>query len=390
MIETTVTERKPPHLSQKRILFLINVDWFFVSHFLHLARRAQADGYAVTVLTRLEKTGETLRGEGFEVIDLPAERAGEGVRGWLQAITFVRQTLKRFHQAQLHGFGHFGIIVGTIALGADRKRPTVFTITGRGFLAADNQRLTALKRRTLATAISRMADRPAVRWIVENSDDATALGLTSDSVRARTVIVPGAGVDTAAFAPTPFPPAKPLKCIIVARAIWSKGIDIAVAAIADARARGLACELTIVGERDPDNPRSLSPETLAVYNAQPGVRWLGYRADVADLINQHHVVLLPSRGGEGTPKSLLEAAACGRMIVTTDVPGCRELAAACGGVSVPANDARAIADVLCRLWLLDIEHAGATARQTAIDRCSEDAIWNVVRKLYAEHDAKSA
>lgn len=372
-----VTSRPRP-----QIVFLISVDWFFVSHFVHLAKRAQAIGFDVVVMTRLEKTGMALADFGFDVIDLPAERRGQGANGLLATVRRVRQALSDRPGALLHGFGLFGMVVGVAAIGSRRAHRAVYTITGRGYLAADQSLAGATKRRAVRAVVAGVVDHASVHWIAENATDLEQLGLDRARRQGRTTIVGGAGVDPDKYVEATWPAGPPIRCLLVARAIWSKGIDIAVEAVQRARATGTAIELTIAGGLDPANPRAYSMTQMEEFAAKPGIRWLGHVTDVAGLWPHYHVAVLPSRGGEGVPKSLLEAAASGRSIITTDVPGCRELAELTGGRIVAAGDAVALADALATCDVEMLGKLGKRARSVVVEHYSESAVWRRVSTIY--------
>lgn len=240
-----------------RIVYLANVDWFFVSHFLHLARRARAEGHEVVVATHVERAEQVLREAGLTVLALPVRRGGVLPRGLTEAARVVARELRTDPDAVLHGFGLFGIAVGALARrmsGAGRMSGlgrNVYTITGRGYSAVAPTLRARLVRASTAGLCRRLADGPATRWIAENDVDLDACGLTRAKSQGRTAIVGGAGIDPTRFRPTPLPPRPPLRCALVARMIWSKGIDIAVEAVERARAAGADVELTLVGASIP-------------------------------------------------------------------------------------------------------------------------------------------
>ncbi len=162
-------------------------------------------------------------------------------------------------------------------------------------------------------------------------------------------MIGGAGVDPAAYRPQPLPPMPPLRVALVARMLWSKGIDVAVEAVRLARTQRAPVELDLYGAPDPSNRRAIAEATLRDWS-RDGVAWHGPTTDVAAVWASHHVACLPSRGGEGLPRTLLEAAACGRALVASDVPGCRSLVRdGVEGLLVPADDAPALAQALVRL-----------------------------------------
>ena len=368
----------------RTIVYLINVDWFFVSHFLHLARRARGDGCDVILATHCDRHRTALEAEGITIVDLPARRAGLVPSGLRETIAVVARILKNNPNAILHGFGKFGILTGTFACRAQAPARRVYTITGRGYSAASQ----GLGMRLLGTSFRifcrRAADQEQTRWIAENTADIAALGLERARGEGRVAVVGGAGVDPDVFSPAPLPPRPPLRAALVARLIWSKGVDVAITAVEMARARGANIELTLAGEPDPANPRSLSGDELRALDGRNGVRWIGRSDDVPALWASHHVALLPSRGGEGVPKSLIEAAACGRPIVTTQVPGCSELARATDGWIVRPGDAAALAECLISIAADEaLEARGIAARNAILADYTEAAIWETTKRIYA-------
>jgi len=163
-------------------------------------------------------------------------------------------------------------------------------------------------------------------------------------------IVPGAGVDPQHYPPSPEPAAPPLKIAVVARMIEPKGIADAVAAVRRARALGAPVELDLYGTPDSSNRRSCTEDDLRRWSAEPGIRWHGATANIAEVWRTHHVAMLLTWYREGVPRSLIEAAACGRPIVTTDSPGCRDLVRdGQEGILVPLRDAEAAARALVKL-----------------------------------------
>src|SRR5207302_1606687 len=141
----------------------------------------------------------------------------------------------------------------------------------------------------------------------------------------RIALIRGSGVDAERFAPLPEPLAQTVTVALVARMLRGKGVLDAVAAIRGLRADGLAVELVLAGTPDPDSCDSLTEQELSALAAEPGIEWLGRVEDVRSVWARAAIAVLPSTYGEGLPRALLEAAACGRPIVATDTPGCREV-----------------------------------------------------------------
>jgi glycosyltransferase involved in cell wall biosynthesis len=179
----------------------------------------------------------------------------------------------------------------------------------------------------------------------------------------------------------------PLKLAVVARMLWSKGADTAVEAVTQARAAGADVELALFGAPDPDNPKSIPEATLRAWAARPGISWHGkiVQRDVPHIWAAHHAAVLPSRGGEGLPRTLLEAAACGRALLTTDVPGCRDFTRdGLDGYVVPPDDPAALTQAM--LCLANdpalVAAMGTSARSRVIGDYTEEAVGSAVTRLY--------
>lgn len=368
-----------------RILFVANVDWFFQSHFLYLAQRAKARGWDVALATHVGKARGALKAEGLDLIALPTRRGRLAPVDYWGAAQLVARELKRRPDTVLHGFGLFGIVVGAVAGRKAGMRRSVYTITGRGYAAAARTMKARVVKQAARFLCSRLVDHSDVRWLAENRQDLEQCGLSGAVGQSRAALLGGAGVDPQHFVPAPLPGRPPLKVALVSRMIWSKGIDTAVSAVRIARDHGADVTLTLAGPLDGDNPKAYTAEQLEAFEAGGAVEWVGRTDDINGLWARHHVAVLPSRGGEGLPKSLIEAAACGRVIVTSDVPGCRAFAQETGGWSVPADDPAALAAALVEVFGRDdLESKGQAARRTVVRSYTHDHNWEIVERFYVD------
>jgi glycosyltransferase involved in cell wall biosynthesis len=235
----------------------------------------------------------------------------------------------------------------------------------------------------LRVVIGRWLRGPDTRYLFENTDDPREFGLENSPA---VTIVPGAGVDPDDYPVLPDPPAPPLKVAVVARMIAAKGIADAVEAVRRARTLGVPVELDLYGAPDPSNRRSCSESDLRKWSSEPGIRWHGPAADVADVWGTHHVAMLLTWYREGVPRSLIEAAASGRPIVTTDTPGCHDLVRdRREGILVPLRDVDAAARALVELaGDADLRtRLGAAARARFTAGFTEAAVRQAVTTVYS-------
>jgi glycosyltransferase involved in cell wall biosynthesis len=372
-----------PDVKGRKLVFIVTEDWFFASHFLPMARAARELGLEVTVVTRVRAHREAIEATGAKVIPFEADRRS------LNPVTTGLKTgdlaaiLRREKADLVHCIALRSILVGGFAAGMVGVRRRVYALTGLGFLGARTDRIARLAQRAVRLLVRGLETRQT-RYVFENADDPKLLGL--DPAGENVVILGGAGIDPEALKAAPLPAQPPLKVAIVARMLWSKGIDVAVEAVRAARAQGAAVELSLYGAPDPANPKSIPEETLKAWAAEPGIAWHGRTEDVAAVWRDHHVACLPSRGGEGLPRTLLEAAACGRAIVTTDVPGCRTLVRdGIEGRLVPAGDAAGLAEALSDLSRRPdlVARMGAAARARVLDGFTERDVMESIKRLYS-------
>lgn len=371
-------------MPRPKLLFVATEDWFFASHFLPMARAARELGFDVAVIARERNHRRAIEATGARLIGLEAERRSLDPRALFKQIGALRRLIAAEKPDILHCIALKPIALAGLAgklAGVERR---VYALTGLGFLGARQGVLAAAARFAAIAWLRGAIDGPQVRFLFENPDDPVTLGLDPQDA-AKVAIVGGAGVDPLILMPSPMPPAPPLKAALVARMLWSKGVDLAVEAVRLARAEGAKVTLTIHGAPDPSNPKAIPEATLQEWAARPGIAWAGPTRDIEGVWKAHHLCILPSRGGEGLPRTILEAAACGRAILTTDVPGCRSFVRdGQDGMVVPADDAAALARALIVLARSPglAERMGDSARARLLDGHTERDVMNAVKALY--------
>lgn len=356
-------------MSAPRLLFVVTEDWFFRSHFLPLARRAVEDGYEVVVCAR--DTGALNGVAGVRLVDMPFVRGS--LKPWDVGgqIAHLREIILRERPAIIHAIALKPIALLILARTRDIGR--VFAVTGRGYLSLGRAPWTRVVSWRLRRMLRRELDKPGTVLLVENETD-RAWVEHRDPLEGNSVLMPGAGVDAGEFTPAPEAPAPPVIVGVVARLIWSKGVDLAVEAMRRLRAEGHDVRLRVAGAADPQNPEHVSDAAIESWRATEGVELLGKVDDVNTFWAGVHIACLPSRGGEGLPRSLLEAAACGRPIVTSDTPGCVDFVVQGEtGLVVPCGDVASLVDAL-RALTFDADtrgRMGSSARRRVMDRYTE-------------------
>jgi glycosyltransferase involved in cell wall biosynthesis len=321
------------------LLFVVPDARFFVTHRLPLALAAKARGYRVHVATAAGKDSARIVEAGLEWH--PVRFGALRKRPWSDLLTLIDLNLlyRRIKPDIVHHVTFKAVLYGTIAARLHGIRAVVNAMTGLGeVFAADT--LSDRFWRALTIFLLRTFVRSRhMRLLVQNADDLRVLVETGAANADQTVLIRGSGVDPDSF--IPFSPRADAVRIVscASRIIETKGIGDFVAAAGRLRAEGLRVRFLLAGDRDTDSGKSIPAATFDAWLRAGDIEYLGMRDDVREVYAQTDVVCLPSWGGEGVPKALIEAAACALPIVTTDVPGCRDIVRQNeNGILVPPRD----------------------------------------------------
>jgi glycosyltransferase involved in cell wall biosynthesis len=308
-----------------------------------MARAASRAGYEVHVLSHVERDGAAITAHGFHLHPLPWRRGSINPRDLIAIVSVVRKLYRKLAPDLVHHVALQPAIIGSLAA---TGLPIVClnALAGLGYAFTSRTLRARIMRAVITTLQRHLFNRANAAVVVQNPDDraaALALGIAER----RLTMIRGSGVDTDLLAPLP-EPGGPVTAAFVGRLLDDKGVRTLMAAQALLARRDRPIRLLIAGEPDPANPTSIPPSEIEGWRRRPGVEVLGHVADIRTIWSAAHIAVLPSRR-EGLPKSLLEAAACGRPIVATDVPGCREIArAGDNALLVPPDDPVALADAL--------------------------------------------
>jgi glycosyltransferase involved in cell wall biosynthesis len=331
---------------QKTLLFVATEDWYFVSHRLPLAQAAKKAGFRVVIATRFGEHRARLEAEGFMLRPIRLRRRGATLAGEAGAVLELRRLYRELQPSIVHHIALKPVVFGSVAAIGLRRVAIVNAVAGLGFLFTSRRPVARAMRPIVSAVLRVVLRRPRGVVIVQNSSDREQLvdrGLAHES---QVRLIPGAGVELDVFKATPEAAGVPIVAF-AGRILWSKGVGDLVAAARLLRARGVAGRFVLVGEPDTENPDAIPMETLREWESEGVVELWGRRSDMPLVLSAVHIVCLPSVYGEGVPKILLEAAASGRPVVTTDWPGCRDaMRDGETGLLVPPNDVGALSGAL--------------------------------------------
>ncbi|HAF62588.1 MAG TPA: glycosyltransferase family 1 protein [Anaerolineaceae bacterium] len=368
-----------------KILYFANTDWFLYNYNLSLSIFMRSKGYHVSLLSPKGVYGEKLLKEGFEWHEFSITRKGMNPFRELTSIHKTIEILTRLQPDILHNFTMKSVLYGSLAAKKKKQIKTVNTITGMGYLFINNGILTRIIRSFLI---------PLMRHALKNTTVIFLNGTDRDYYLKRRIIEPeqahlinGAGVDVEKFKPVnPEQQKKTRNIIFPARLLKDKGIYEFVEAARITKQQRPEMVFVLVGSIDEGNPSSIGNDELQEWLKEGVVEWWGWQNDMAQIYQQAFVVCLPSYR-EGLATSLIEAAACGIPLITTDVPGCRELVIPQQtGFLVPPHNSEALASSIIYM----VEHPeqsikmGLQGREFIVQNYSQEKVNAETYKLYSE------
>ena len=308
----------------KKLFIIVNVDWFFLSHRKDVTIAAQLAGWDVTVVTADTGKLKDIEAIGLKTIDLPMSRSGMNLQEELGTLNFLSKLYKRERPDVVHHVGMKTILWGTLAAKFAKVHGVVNAVSGLGgFFAEDNKSMLA---KVMPKVLKFSHNRKNLLVIFQNHED-EAMYVKKGIIKIEQArFIKGSGVDLDTFCYTQEPDSvnTAVKVILTARMIAEKGIFLLTEAAERLRKDYQdRVEFLLVGGLD-DHPGAITKEQLEAVCDGKYIKWLGYRTDVKELLQQSHIVAFPSYYMEGLPKSLIEAAAIGRPIITTKSIGCKD------------------------------------------------------------------
>ncbi|MCP1455009.1 glycosyltransferase family 4 protein [Pseudomonas kilonensis] len=363
-----------------KLLMIVNDPAFFISHRLAIAEAAKEMGYETHIATMDGEAVSSITDKGFIHHLLPLSRSGSNPFSELFSLFSVWRLLWKVKPKILHLVTIKPVIYGGIAARFAPVKGVVAAVSGLGFVFVSQGIKATLLRKVVNFFYKLALGKKNLRVIFQNPDDCAVLTGFSIVDRNKAEMIRGSGVDLNLYSFMPENMSQTPVVCFAARLLRDKGVIEFVEAVKILQLRGIAARFQIVGDVDLGNPATITPAEIATWRDEGIIELLGYRKDIGELFTNANIVTLPSYR-EGLPKVLVEAAACGRAVVTTDVPGCRDaIDPNVTGLLVPVRDAMALADSLEEL----IQNAEVRQRMGVAGRALAERAFNI-KKIVQQH-----
>jgi len=371
--------------NRPRLLFLITEDWYFWSHRLDLARAAAQAGFDVSIATRVTNHGERVQREGFRLFPISLFRRSRNPVVELAAILELVRLYRRERPTIVHHVAMKPILYGSLAAWVLGVPVVVNAFAGLGYAFTNETRRGSLAHTYLRRWLKILMRLSKSVVIFQNKDDRDLFFEEGVIATQETRIIPGSGVDTKHFDVRLSAEACPI-VMLASRMLWDKGIGEFVEASRHLKQQGVSARYVLVGRCDEHNPAAIEPAQIRRWVQEGVVEWWEHREEMSATLASATMVVLPSYR-EGLPKILLEAAACGKPLIATDVPGCREIVThGVTGLLVPARNPVALAAAIESLLRDSLLRAamGVAAREVVLRAFSVEKVVGQVVDLYRE------
>lgn len=366
-----------------KLFIVVNVDYFFLSHRKEIGINALKNGYDVTIVTKDTGRRNEIEDLGLKFIDLPMNRVGINVFEEIKTFAFLRRLYKRERPDIVHHVGLKTILWGTLAAKITRVNGIINAVSGLGiaFSSETNSIVSYLILRIL-----KFSHNYKNLVVIFQNDEDKYIFLKNKLIKEeQSERIKGSGVDLELYNYTPEPDDSKIRILLTARMIEEKGIFVFTDAAKKLKYKYIdRVQFLLCGGLD-DNPKAIRESEIKKVCDGEYVQWLGFRTDVLDLLKQCHIVVLPSYYKEGLPKSLIEATAIGRPIITTNSIGCKETVVdGWNGFLIPIKDSDSLSDKLS--VLIDSkelrQEMGRNSRELAIKEFSIENVVNRHLKIY--------
>ena len=333
-----------------KIILFANTDWYLYNFRRSLAMELSSAGHDVLLISPAGEYGELLNSLGLRWVSLPMERRSLNPLREVKLILWLYRLLRKEQVDLIHNFTIKCAVYGSLAARLAGVFARINAVAGMGYIFTNNSLKARLLRPVVRSLMRLALAGKHARLVLQNPDDVALFERTQLVDSAQIRLIPGSGVDCRRFRPTVRKRVnESFRVVLAARLLWDKGIAEYVAAARQLRATERKIDFLLAGNPDPGNPASVPEANVKEWVEEGLIEWLGHVDDMQTLFASVDAVVLPSYR-EGLPKTLIEAAACALPLITTDVPGCREVVTdKVNGLLVSARDAEALADAIACL-----------------------------------------
>ncbi|WP_318435538.1 glycosyltransferase family 4 protein [Photobacterium leiognathi] len=338
-------------MENKKLVFIVNVDWFFISHRIPIALEAIQQGYDVHIICKDTGHMNDLLKHGLSVHDLDFSRSGSGLFHELSTLFRLRHILNKIEADIIHAVTikpvlYSGIVINTLKI----KPKFVAAISGLGYVFSAND-IRARLTKSVVSVLYKIAFFNKKKSIIfQNTTDESIISSIVNLSNREKKLIKGSGADLSVYKNSTEPKSDSINIVMACRLLKEKGVYEFINAAKIVHSKCKNVEFILAGTPDSDNPNSVTQNELDEWHRLGFIKAIGHCNNIPELFSNSHIVTMPSFYGEGVPKVLIEAAACGRPVVTTNSPGCRDsIIPNESGLLVPIRDANALASAFIEL-----------------------------------------
>lgn len=334
-----------------KIILFANTEWYLYNFRRTLALAVRDVGHEVILVSPPGPYGAKLEALGFRWIAAPMERRSLNPLRELAFINWLRKLIRAEDVDLVHSFTIKSAIYGAIAARFSGDRARVSAVAGLGYVFTSRDWRARLLRPLVRSMMRSAMDGKKARLILQNPDDVALFEVEGIVDSSRIRLIRGSGVDCSLFSQCAVRALdEPLRILLAARLLWDKGLAEYAEASRILKNQGRSVRFLLAGNPDPGNPDAVPESVVTAWVDEGLIEWLGHVDDMPALLASVHALALPTAYGEGVPRSLIEAAACGLALIATDAPGCREVIVnEVTGFLIPLQNAEALAEAVARI-----------------------------------------
>jgi len=371
----------------KNVMFLLSTDWAYYSHRFELTRRLLKKGYRVTIGTKYVNYRKVIESAGLYTAHVPYERSLKNPIADSFAVLRIVHLVAKTKPQIVHTVALKPILTSILAVVIFKKVKFVHAFAGMGHLFSSNDSSAKIMRKFVVAFLKFITNRENCWILVQNNDDKELVSKLGFADSSRVRVIGGSGIDTEMYKPIPGvvdTSSQTSVVVLPARMVLNKGIVEYVEAARIVLSRRADVKFVLAGALDYDSVGAVTKKQLDQWQKEGIVEWVGHVNDVHDIYKEAAIVCLPSYR-EGLPRALLEAASYGKALISTDVPGCREICLdECTGLLVKERDVSTLVTAIERL--LDdktlIDKYGQSARAYVVEKFSIDSIVDQTDSFY--------